>query len=44
MKLEVRACSAKTIAPNEIQLNGVGGLRTQLHAHRRSHDRTEKAK
>jgi hypothetical protein len=40
----VRACSAKTVAPNEIQLNGVGGLRTQLHAHRRSHDRTEKAK
>jgi hypothetical protein len=33
MKPGFRACSAKTVAPNEIQLSGVGGLRELSFTH-----------
>jgi hypothetical protein len=45
MKLGFRARSAKTAAPNEIQFNGVGELRTYLSlTHIGDHTRTEKPK
>ena len=42
MKPGFRACSAKPVAPNEIQLNGVGGLRELSFTHIGDHTRTEK--
>ena len=52
MKPGFRACSAKTVAPNEIQLNGVGGLRELSFTHigdhtterRKPNDQNENAK
>jgi hypothetical protein len=44
MKLGFRARSAKAAAPNEIQFNGVGGLRTLSLTHIGDYSRTEKPK